>query len=71
MHYYTDPFPRATRDSRSIFKQSTTGLNFEFSFSYIGCPTKVKEFSQSYYLSIAGGEETSLILTFTKVICTI
>ena len=38
-----------------FFKQSLTGLNSEFSFSYTSCLTKAKEPSLSYYLPIAGG----------------
>ena len=35
-------------------KWSTTGLNTEFSFSWIGCHSKVKEPALSYHLPIAG-----------------
>ena len=38
-----------------IFKQSLTGLNSEFSFSWTSCLTQAEEFSLSYYLLIAGG----------------
>ena len=41
--------------TRSIFKQSLTGLNSEFSFSYTSCLTKAEEPSLPYYLPIAGG----------------
>ena len=41
-------------DTRSIFKQSLTGLDSEFSFSWTGCLTKAKESSLPYYL--AGGK---------------
>ena len=40
-------------NTRSIFKQSSTGLNSKFSF-HPSCHTKAKEPSHSYYLSIAG-----------------
>ena len=46
---------RSECDKRYIFKRSLTGFNSEFSFSETGRPTKVKEASLSYYLSIAGG----------------
>ena len=49
------------RDTRSIFKRSLTGLNPEFSFSYIGCDTKIKEDSLPYYFFRAGG------IPFSKV----
>ena len=39
----------------SISKQSLTGFNSEFSFSYTSCLTKAEEPSLSYYLPIAGG----------------
>ena len=39
----------------NIFKQSLTGLNSEFSFSWTSCLTKAEEPSLSYYLPIAGG----------------
>ena len=32
---FTNPSARAGYDTRSIFKQSLTGLNSEFSFSYL------------------------------------
>ena len=35
------------------FSRSTTCLNLEFSFSYTGCPTKIKENRLTYYLLIA------------------
>ena len=38
-----------------FFKQSSTGLNSEFSFSETSCLTKAGEPSQPYYLPIAGG----------------
>ena len=42
-------------DTSSIFKQSLTGLNLNFSFSWTSCLTKAEELSLSYYLPIAGG----------------
>ena len=38
---------------RVVLKRSLTGLNSEFSFSTIGCHTKVKVLSLPYYLPIA------------------
>ncbi len=52
---FTNPSARAGYDKRSIFKQSLTGFNSEFSFSYASCLTKAEEPSRSYYLPIAGG----------------
>ena len=46
---FTNPSARAGYDSRSIFKQSLTALNSEFSFSYTSCLTKAEEPSLSYY----------------------
>ena len=40
---------------RSIFKQSLTGLNSEFSFSKTGCLIRAEEPTLPYYLPIAGG----------------
>ena len=42
-------------DTRSIFKQSLTGLNSEFFFSETSCLTKAEEPTLPYYLPIAGG----------------
>ena len=52
---FTNPSARAGYDTRSIFKQSLTGLNSEFSFSLTCCLTKAEEPSLRYYLPIAGG----------------
>ena len=52
---FTNPSARAGYDTRSIFKQSLTGLNSEFSFSLTNCLTKAEEPSLPYYLPIAGG----------------
>ena len=52
---FTNPSARAGYDTRSIFKQSLTGLNSEYSFSKTSCLTKAEERNLSYYLSIAGG----------------
>ena len=38
-----------------FFKQTLTGLNSEFSFSWTSCLTKDEERSLPYYLPIAGG----------------
>ena len=53
--YSSNPATQTRCDSRSIFKQSLTGLDSEFSFSKTGCLTKAEEPSLSYYLSIARG----------------
>ena len=55
LSYLPNPSARAGYDTRSIFKQSFTGLNSEFSFSYTSCLTKAVEPSLPYYLPIAGG----------------
>ena len=52
---FTNPSARAGYDTRSIFKQSLTGFNSEFSFSETSCLTKAEEPSLPYYLPIAGG----------------
>ena len=52
---FTNPSARAGYDTRSIFKQSLTGLNSEFSFSSTSCLTKAEEPCLPYYLPIAGG----------------
>ena len=51
----TNPSTQTGCDTRLVFKQRLTGLNSEFSFSKIGCHTKVKEPSLPYYLPIASG----------------
>ena len=53
--YLPNPSARVGYDTKSIFKQSLTGLNSEFSFSKTSCFTKAEEPSLSYYLPIAGG----------------
>ena len=40
---FTNPSARAGYDTRSIFKQSLTGLNSEFSFSQTSCLTKADQ----------------------------
>ena len=55
LYIFTNPSARAGYDTRSIFKQSFTGLNSEFSFSSTSCFTKTEEPSLPYYLPIAGG----------------
>ena len=52
---FTNPSTRARYDTRSVFKQSLTGSNSEFSFSLTSCLTKAEEPSLPYYLPIAGG----------------
>ena len=51
---FTNPSARTGYDKRSIFKQSLTVLNSEFSFSWTSCLTKAEETSLPYYLPIAG-----------------
>ena len=51
----TNPSARAGHDTRSIFKQSLTGLNSDFFFLETSCLTKAEEPSLSYYLLIGGG----------------
>ena len=46
-----------------FFFFSTTGLNWEFSFSKTGRLAKTKELSLSYYLPIAAGEDMDLCLS--------
>ena len=58
---FTNPSARAGYDTRSIFKQSLTCLNSEFSF------TKAEEPSLSYYLPIAGGRRIGF-LPFPRVL---
>ena len=64
---FTNPSVWAGYDTRSIFKQSLTGLNSEFSFSLTSCLTKAEELSLSYYLPIAGGRIIGFI-PFPKVL---
>ena len=52
---FTNPPTRAEYDTGSIFQQSLTGLNSEFSLSFTSRLTKAKEISLPYYLPIAGG----------------
>ena len=54
VYIYSIPFPPARYDTKSIFKQSLTGLNSEISFFETGCYTKIKESSQCYCLPIVG-----------------
>ena len=60
---YPIPQPLAGCDTRSIFKPSTTGLNSEFSFSWINCLTKAKEL---YYLMTVG--ETGGFKPFSRAL---
>ena len=45
------------------FKRSLKGLNSEFSFSQIGCHTRVKEPSMPYYLFISEERIVGFILS--------
>ena len=58
---------QAVCDTRSIFKQSLTGLNSKFSISSTSFYTNVKELSLPYYLSIAGSRIVEF-LYFQKVL---
>ena len=55
INIFTNPFARAGYNTRSIFKQSLTGLNPEFPFSKTSCRTKAEDSSVPDYLPIAGG----------------
>ena len=59
--YHIFTHARVGYDTRSIFKQSLTGLNSEFSFSYTSCLTKPEESNLPNYLPIAGGRIIGLI----------
>ena len=50
VHIYL-PSYSARKDTRSIFEQSTTGLNLEFSFSSISCHTEVRAQSAQWFIS--------------------
>ena len=54
-------------DTSSIFKQSITGLNLEFSFFQTGCHTKVKEISLPCFL-LKAGERTVGIIPFSRIL---
>ena len=64
---YPTPLLQAGCDTRSILKQSRTGLNSDFSF-LTSCLTKTQESSLPYYLLIA--EESRKIHAFLKGIST-
>ena len=55
MYVFTYPPPWAECGTRSDFKRNTTGLNSVFSFSLVGCHTKIKEPNLLSYWLIAGG----------------
>ena len=57
----TNPSVQAGCDTSSIFSQSLSGLNLEFSFSKTSSHTKIKELSLPYYLAIAGGRIVGFI----------
>ena len=63
--YLPNPFAWARCNTSSIFKQSLTGLNSEFSFSKTSCHTKFKVPSP-YYLPIAG-ERIVGFISFLRV----
>ena len=60
--YISNSSLQAGYDTRSVFNRSLTGLNSEFSFSYTGCYSKVKELCLLYYFPIAGGRRVGFIL---------
>ena len=67
MHIFTNLFAQGRCNLRSIFKQSLTGLNLEFSFSLTGCHTKVKDPGWPYYLLIARGRIVGFI-SFPRIL---
>ena len=67
LYVFANLSTQAGCDTRSIFKQSWTGLNSEFCFSYTGCLTKAKKPGMPYYLPIAGGRKIEFI-PFPKVL---
>ena len=50
---FIKPLLPAGYDTKSMFKQSKAGSNWEFSFSWTSCSTKAKEHSLPNYLTIA------------------
>ena len=58
---YTYLSARAGCDTKSIFRQSLTGLNSEFFFSSTGCHTKVEDLRLPNYLPIAEGRRIGFI----------
>ena len=67
LSYLPNPSARAGYDTRSIFKQSLTGFNSEFSFSKTSCLPKAEEPRLPYHLPIAGGRIIGFIL-FPRVL---
>ena len=60
IYIYPTPSRWVGSYTRSIFQQSTAGLNSKFTF-YIGCLTKAKETSLIYYFSRTGGRTDGFI----------
>ena len=60
---------QSRRNTRSIFKQSTAGLDSEFSFSKTGYLIKVKEPNLFYYLLIAEGRRDGSLLHIVECVC--
>ena len=60
---FTNPSTQAGYDTRSILKQSITGLSSEFSFSLTSCLTKAEELSLPNYFP---WRENNWIHTFPK-----
>ena len=63
--YLPNPFAQAGCNARPNFKWSLTDLNSEYSFSYIGCHTNVKE-PNLHYLFTHSWRENRWIHTFPK-----
>ena len=56
-------------DTMSVFLWSPTGLNLEFSFSYVGRYSKAEEPCLLYYLPIAWGEEwTDVFIAWSRAL---
>ena len=64
---YPTPLLQTKCNIKTIFKQSTAGSNLEFSFSLVGCFTKVKEPSLPYYLTLPE-ERTDEFMPFSRAL---
>ena len=69
-HYATGLPLEQEKAQCQFLSEVQLGFNLEFSFSYTGCYTNIKEPSMPYYLLMAG-MENSVIHTFYKGICAI
>ncbi len=65
-YYVHIPLSLVECDAKSVFKQSTTGMNSEF-FFYTGCLTKAKEPNLPNYFFMAG-ERTNGFMSFPRVL---